>query len=65
MRYCILPASVLFEAVRAKMAGQDDEVTAFLGRVLETEGIYSGPAPVAEIAEEQEDEEVEDDEQEP
>jgi hypothetical protein len=45
MRYSVLEATKLFDAVRAKMAGQEDDVKAFLSAVLDTEGVYEGPAP--------------------
>ncbi len=61
MRYCLLDTATLFEAVRAKMAGQDEAVGTFLEAVLATEGVYQGPTPVVPEAEEvqEDDEDVE------
>ena len=50
MRYCVVESTKLFDAVRAKMAGQDEAVAAFLKDLLETEGVYEGAAPVLELA---------------
>jgi len=45
MRYCILEAVKLFQAVRAKMTGDDAGVRAFLQSLMETEGVFEGPPP--------------------
>lgn len=39
MRYCIAPSSGLYEAVRAKLEGRDDDVTAYRCRLLEEDGV--------------------------
>jgi hypothetical protein len=43
MRYCVLEAVKLFEAVRARMTGDDAGVKAFLESLMQTEGIFEGP----------------------
>jgi hypothetical protein len=45
MRYALIETTRLFEAVRAKMAGDDEAVGAFLAALVETEGVYDGPVP--------------------
>lgn len=60
MRYCVVDTTLLFQAVRAKMAGEDKAVKAFLETLIETEGVYEGPLPGRK--EPAEDEAEEDDE---
>jgi hypothetical protein len=47
MRYCVVTATDLFDAVRNKLEGKGDE-KAFLKRLVETEGIYTPPEPEPE-----------------
>jgi hypothetical protein len=49
MRYCVVESSKLFEAVKAKMAGEDEAVKTFLRALLDTEGVYQGPVPAFEL----------------
>ena len=47
MRYCIVTATDLFDAVRAQLEGAGDG-KAFLKRLVETEGVYTLPEPEPE-----------------
>ena len=47
MRYCVLTATDLFEAVRDKLEGRGDAM-AFLRRLAETEGVFTPPEPEPE-----------------
>ena len=47
MRYCVVTATDLFDAVRDKLEGTGD-TKAFLNRLAETEGVFTPPAPEAE-----------------
>lgn len=49
MRYCVVEAAALFEAVRAKMEGRGD-AEAFCRRLLETEGVFTPEPPPPEGA---------------
>jgi hypothetical protein len=41
MRYCVVEASTLFQAVRAATAGESETVKAFCKRLIETEGVLA------------------------
>jgi hypothetical protein len=47
MRYCVVTATDLFDAVRDKLEGKGD-ATAFLKRLIETEGVFTHAAPEQE-----------------
>jgi hypothetical protein len=42
MSYCVVEASRIFEAVQARMSGNDDGVKTFLRGLMETKGVYAG-----------------------
>jgi hypothetical protein len=62
MSYCVIESSRLFDAVRAKMAGQDDDVAGFLKDLLATRGVYEGPMLAVDIPDETEEPEHESEE---
>jgi hypothetical protein len=49
MRYCVVEASQLFEAVRAKLEGRGD-TAAWTRRLIETEGIFQPETSAVEAA---------------
>jgi hypothetical protein len=48
MRYCLIEASKLFEAIKTQMEGGD--TSAFLNAITHTEGAYSDPIDDATLA---------------